>query len=124
MRKLGKSLRSRIFLSVTFFVVIPLIAAMSVIWKKTNEQMIERQIQSYEENTLYMSRLCDGLFDDIKDKSLLIYNDQKTMEILNKGSGISEDEQKLLNGKVSAIFFSDDKIKSLNNTGFYIAVHR
>ena len=79
MRKLGKSLRSRIFLSVTFFVVIPLIAAMSVIWKKTNEQMIERQIQSYEENTLYMSRLCDGLFDDIKDKSLLIYNDQKTM---------------------------------------------
>lgn len=117
MRKLGKSLRSRIFLSVTFFVVIPLIAAMSVIWKKTNEQMIERQIQSYEENTLYMSRLCDGLFDDIKDKSLLIYNDQKTMEILNKGSGISEDEQKLLNGKVSAIFFSDDKIKSLT---FYV----
>lgn len=117
MRKFGKSLRSRIFFSVTCFVVIPLIGAMSVIWKKTNEQMIERQIQSYEENTLYMSRLCDGLFDDIKDKSLLIYNDQKTMEILNKGVGISEDEQKLLNSKVSTIFFSDDKIKSLT---FYV----
>lgn len=113
MGKFGKSLRSRIFLSATLFAVIPLTAAMSIIWRKTNEQVVERQVQSCEEDTSHMSRLCNGLFNDIEGKSLLIYNGQKTMETFNKGPGVSEDEQKSLDGEVSAIFFSDDEMKSL-----------
>lgn len=113
----GKSLRSRIFFSFTFFVVIPLIVAMGVIWIKTNQEMESRQTQVYEENTLYLSRLSSSLFDEIKSKSLLIYYDEKTMDILKKMEPPSEDEQKLLNGKASAIFYSDDDIESV---AFYI----
>lgn len=116
-KRLGKSLSSRIFFSVTFLVVAPLILVMSTVWRKTNNEMVQKQIQTYEENVLYLSRLCGNMFRDIKDKSLLVYNDEKTMEILNKGAEISEAEQKLLNSKVSAIFFSDDKIESLT---FYV----
>lgn len=116
-KKLGRSLRSRIFFSVAIFVVIPLIAVMGIIWKKTNDQMLQRQIETYKENILYMSRLCDSIFDDIKSQSLLIYNDEKIMEILKKGEEMSEEEQKLLNSKISTIFYSSDDIESL---AFYV----
>lgn len=112
-----KSLKGRIFFSVILFVLIPIIGVMAVGWKRTMEGMEEQQITVYQENAGYLSRLCDSLFEEIKNKSLLIYNDEKTMEILSEGEEISQEDQRRLNGKVSSIFYSDDDIESVT---FYV----
>lgn len=90
---------------------------MGILWEKINEKMIKRQIEIFEENALYLARLSNSILVDVKNVSLLIYNDEKTMDILEKGVNVSEEEQNLLNGKVSAIFFSNDEIYSV---AFYV----
>ena len=82
-------------------------------WVKLRQEIEKRQTVVYEENTLYLSSLSNSLFEEIKNKSLLIYYDEKTMDVLKKRTPISEDEQKLLYGKASAIFYSDDDIESV-----------
>lgn len=109
----GKSLKSRIFYSITICVAVPLIMTIGISWVKLRKEMEKRQTIVYEENTLYLSSLCNSLFEEIKNKSLLIYYDEKTMDLLKKRKPLSEEEQKLLYGKASAIFYSDDDIESV-----------
>ncbi|MBS6196340.1 MAG: histidine kinase [Clostridiales bacterium] len=86
-------------------------------WKKTAEAVEDKQIALYEENILYLARLCDNIFKDVKDKSVLIYSDDKVMDILKRKKVDEFENRNILNGKVNAIFYSDDNIDSV---AFYV----
>lgn len=107
-----KSLRNRILLSVMFGVLLPIMIGMVVWWSKTIKIREEDQIALHEENTTYFTRLCENIFDEKENKALLLYMDQKCMDILEQ-KNVTVNEQKILSSKISAIFYSDSDAESV-----------
>lgn len=82
-----------------------------------NQEIMQQQIGVYEENAMYIAKLCESVLEDIRDTSLLIYNDNKIMDGLKQGANISLENLQLLDRRASSMFFSDTDIESI---AFYI----
>ena len=111
------SLKYRIFFSVIVCAFVPLFLAIRVSWTKMNQEIMQQQIGVYEENAMYIAKLCESVLEDIRDTSLLIYNDNKIMDGLKQGANISLENLQLLDRRASSMFFSDTDIESI---AFYI----
>lgn len=117
LRNWNKSLKGRIFFSIIFYVVLPFGVISAFLWYRVNGNIIDRQIRILEENADHLANLSNEALTGIKNASYYIYTDQKIMEILNKKNRATVAEQRLLNYKVSSIFFSNDDIESIT---FYV----
>ena len=104
------SLKYRIFFSVIVCAFVPLFLAIRVSWTKMNQEIMQQQIGVYEENAMYIAKLCESVLEDIRDTSLLIYNDNKIMDGLKQGANISLENLQLLDRRASSMFFSDTDI--------------
>lgn len=111
------SLKYRIFFSVIVCAFVPLFLAIRVSWTKMNQEIMQQQIGVYEESAMYIAKLCESVLEDIRDTSLLIYNDNKIMDGLKQGANISLENLQLLDRRASSMFFSDTDIESI---AFYI----